>query len=93
MNPHEFFQNIVIQQQQQEQLDPPYLQHNLVMLEIASNWPFVRWLMDRHRHGELKQIDQMEQLWLNYFVGNNLDIEIYKNKEEFLNSNLKAVPD
>ena len=93
MNEHEFFQNIIINQQEPQQQDPPYLQHNLVMLEIVNNWPFVRWLMDRYRHGEVKQVDPMEQLWLGYFVNNNLDIEIYKNEEEFLRANMKQVPE
>jgi len=85
------FQNIMQNMGQDMNPDPPYLQHNLAMLEIANNWPFVRWTMDRYRHNELKQVDQMEQLWLNYFIGNNLDIEIYKNTEEFLKANLKVV--
>ncbi|MFA5152816.1 MAG: hypothetical protein WC554_09675 [Clostridia bacterium] len=92
MNPHEFFQNIVVQQQQPQQADPPYLQHNYVVLEINNNWSFVRWLMCRYREGWLKQLDQMEQLWYNFLVGNNIDIESYKNNEEFLKSWLKTVP-
>jgi hypothetical protein len=91
MTQHEFFQHIYPQEQPMQ--DPPYLQHNLVMLEIANNWPHVRWLMCRYREGWLKSVDQMEELWLRYFVSNKIDPEIYKNEEEFLNSNMKAVPE
>ena len=86
---HVFFQNT---QQQQQNTEPPYLQHNYVVFEIANNWSFVRWLMCRYREGWLKQMDQMEQLWFNYITQNNIDVESYKNNEEFLISNLKVIP-
>lgn len=93
MNPHEFFfQNIATQQQSQTS-DPYYLQHNLVALEVANNWPFVCELMRKKKKGQLTQIDSMEQLWDNFLVGNNIDIESYKNNEEFLKANLKTIPD
>ena len=63
---------------------PEYILHNEAVLEIANNWPFARWMMDRYRNGELKQVDQIEQLWLNFIVQNNINIESYKNNEEFL---------
>ena len=91
MNPQDFFQNIVIQHHPQEP-DPHYLQWNYVFLEISNNWPFVRWMMDRYRHGELKQMDQMEQLWYNFLTQNNVDVESYKNNEEFLKAYLQTTP-
>ena len=86
---HEFFQNI---NQQPQQVDPPYLQHNHIIMEIANNWPFVCWMMDKHRHNELKKIDQMEQLWYNVITGNKINVELYKNNEEFLNAWIKEAP-
>jgi len=61
-----------------------YIIHNETILEIVNNWPFVRWMMDRHRHGELKQVDQMEQLWINFISRHNIDIESFKNNKDFL---------
>ena len=92
MNPHEFFQNIVVQQQPQ-QADPQYLQWNYIVLEISNNWSFVRWLMCRYREGWLKQMDQMEQFWYNFIINNNINVELYKNEEEFLRAWSKAVPE
>jgi len=69
---------------QNEQPVPEYITYNEVLLEVANNWPFVRWMMDRHRHGELKQVDQMEQLWLNFIVQQNINIESFKNNEDFI---------
>lgn len=88
MNPHEFFQGIYMPDIQIQ--EPEYIRHNYVALEIANNWPFVRWLMCRKREGWLKQIDPMEQLWHDFLVGNNIDIESYKNSEEFLKANMKV---
>jgi hypothetical protein len=92
MNPHEFFFQNVTAQQPQQLADPEWFQHNLVALEVANNWPFVCELMRKKKEGQLQQVDEMEQLWHNFLVGNNIDIESYKNNEEFLKANLRAVP-
>ena len=65
--------------------DPIYLQNTLVM-EMASNWPWVRWMMDRYRNNELKKVDPLEKDWFNFVIGNNIDVEKYgKDSELFLN--------
>jgi hypothetical protein len=64
--------------------DPVYL-HNTLILEIANNWPWVRWMMDRARHQELKHVDPMERDWLNFILQNHIDVEKYgKDSDQFV---------
>ena len=79
----EFFNMQQPQSQIQEEYSGFY-KHNYVVLEIANNWSFVRWTMCKLREGWLKHADEMEQYWLNFIQGNNIDVESFKNKEEFL---------
>ena len=89
-----FFQSFFNQGNTPEALKTPeYILHNEAVLEILNNWPFVCWLMDRYRHGEIKQIDPMEQLWYNFITSKNIDITIYKNKEEFEQAFWMKVPE
>ena len=57
--------------------DPTYL-HNTMVFEMAANWPWVRWMMDRFNHQELKEVDPMERDWLNFIIQNKVDVEKYK---------------
>jgi hypothetical protein len=70
-------------QQGQGQQIPQYLIHNETILEIINNWEYVVDLMERHRSGKLKQVDDWEHLWYNFIISKNIDITQYKNKEEF----------
>jgi hypothetical protein len=90
---HQFFQQFTVNQPQEVMVDSntPELRHNLLVLEMYNNWPFVRCLMLKHRENRLKQIDAMENEWLNYILQNNIDVEAHKDKEEFLNGNLKKL--
>ena len=85
---HHFFQTF-FPQQGAPQADPPYMQHNLLVLNIMNNWQFARWLMCRHREGWLKQVDEMEKVWLDFLINNKIDIESYKDKEQFWMQNSK----
>ena len=66
----------------------PELAHNLLIMEMCSNWSFVRWLMYRYRNGILKEIDEMENVWINFIKKHNINVELYKNEDEFLEQNL-----
>ena len=79
----EFF-NMQQPQNQPQEVYSGFYKHNYVVQEIANNWLFVRWMMCRLREGWLKKADEMEQYWLTFIQGNNIDIESFKNKEEFL---------
>jgi hypothetical protein len=59
------------------------------MLEMANNWPFVRCMMFKHRENRLPHVDEMEHGWLDFILSNNMDIESFKNSEEFLEKNMK----
>jgi hypothetical protein len=85
---HVFFQEFGIPPRAEEVITPEQAKHNknCLVLEIANNWPHVRWLMDRHRHGELKQVDPLERDWFNFIISNNIDVEKYeKNFDQFIN--------
>jgi len=88
MSQHVFFQEFGIPPRVEEPVLPEQVKHikNCLVLEIANNWSFVRWMMDRHRHGELKQVDPLERDWFNFIISNNIDIEKYeKNSDQFIN--------
>jgi len=82
-----FFGNFGGPQQEQvksssEDLD--YL-YNTLILEIANNWPWVRWLMDRFRNNDLKEEDILERNWLSFISENNIDVEKYgKDSDQFI---------
>ena len=89
MDPNQhFFQAFFgpqIQQEIQQQI-PEYITHNEIVLEIINNWEFVKNLMRKKAEGKLQQVDQWEQLWYNFLVTKNIDIFMYQNEQEFLNS-------
>ena len=93
MNPgqHIFFQQFGFNPEPQHQLDPNYL-WNSMLLELASNWAFVRWLMCRHRENLIEKIDPLEKDWLQFIVSNNIDVEKYqKDYNLFLEENLRSL--
>ena len=74
---------------QQSTSDPTYL-YNTMLIEIANNWPFVRWLLCQYREKILSNVDPIEQEWLNFIVSNNIDVEKYqKDSNLFLDENIK----
>jgi len=80
---HVFFQDIP-QRQQAAPENATYL-HNTLILEMCNNWPWVRWMMDRHKHDELKKVDPMEKDWLKFIKDNNIDVEKFgKNGDLFV---------
>ena len=88
----QFFQQFTVNPQQaQQDTTPPALRHNLLVLEMYNNWPFIRVMMFKHREGRLKQVDPMEQEWLNYIIQNNINVEAHKDKDEFLRGNIKSL--
>ena len=87
---HIFFQGVGGQNHPQERpMDPTYI-HNSLILEMANNWPWVRWMMDKHKHNELKQVDPMEKDWLKFVLENKIDVEKYgKDEEKFVEEHYK----
>jgi len=71
---------------QMEQQIPIYISNNEIVLEIMNNWDFVQNLMSRYKTGKLQNVDQWEHLWYNYIITNNIDITLFKNKEDFYNT-------
>ena len=84
---HIFFQEFGIPPREEEKPNPEKLKYfkNSLILEMSNNWPFVRWMMDRYKSGELKTVDLLERDWINFIISNNIDVEKYgKNFNEFL---------
>jgi hypothetical protein len=90
---HVFFQEFGISPQQGMDIPlNPTFQHNLMVLEIANNWPFVGWLMDRFRNRELQQVDPLEKDWLDFLSSNQINIENYgKDSDKFIEDFLKPI--
>jgi hypothetical protein len=88
MAQHIFFQEFGIPSREEEQILPEQVKYlkNCLVLEIANNWSYVRWMLDRYRHGELKEVDPLERDWFNFIISNNIGIEKYeKNSNQFIN--------
>jgi hypothetical protein len=85
MNPQQhFFQSFFGPQQQQIQRQvPEYIIHNETILEIMNNWNDSQNLMNKYKEGKVKQVDQMQQTWLNFLLPRSIDITIFKNEQEF----------
>ena len=81
------FEHMGVPRQEQFQSfcnDSDYL-HNTLVFEMAANWPWVRWMMDKFRNKELNQVDMMERDWLNFILQNDIDVEKYeKNSDQFI---------
>ena len=56
--------------------------HNTFVLEIENNFPFAQWLMHRYVQGLIKQVDQIEKNWLDFLLGNNINILEFKKGEQ-----------
>ena len=81
---HVFFQDISQNHPQEKPQNSTYM-HNSLILEMANNWPWVRWMMDRHKHDELKKVDPLEKDWLKFIQDNKIDVEKYgKDEEKFI---------
>ena len=74
------FGNPFQQQAPQGDSNQDYL-HNTLVLEIENNFPFAQWLMYRYVHGHLKQVDPVEKNWIDFLLGNNINILEYKKGE------------
>lgn len=86
MAQHVFFREFGIPAREEILPEQSKYLKNCLVLEIANNWPFVRWLMDRHRNQELKSVDLMEKDWFNFIINNNINVEKYgSNSDQFIN--------
>jgi len=88
-----FFQAFFGPQNKKQQINSNsnYITYNETVLEIYNNWEYVVDLIKRYNERKLEQVDQMEHLWYNFIVSNNINIMIYKNKEEFLSAFWKKI--
>ena len=65
---------------------------NCLIFEIANNWPYVRWMMDKYRNGVLKQVDPLERDWFNFIIANNMDVEKFgKESDKFIQEYIQKI--
>lgn len=69
---------------QQEPQTPEYIKYNEVILEICNNWTNVQNLVQKVNAGKIKQVDALENLWLNFIMHNKINVAFYQNEQEFL---------
>ena len=74
---------------------PPYPQDYLfngMILEIANNFPFVRWLMYRHQEGQLQNVKGvLENDWFKFLLQTGIKVLNYNKDEQerFIKENYK----
>ena len=88
---HQFFQQFGQQVQQPKQIASPNLQNNLTVLEIYNNWEYVLDLYFRMMEGSLKELDVLETSWIGYMNSNGLNMETYKDAEDFIDKHLRPM--
>jgi len=90
---HQFFQGFVPQQNQNQVPGntTPELQHNVMVLEIYANWSFVLKLFRQITNKKINQVSNLEKDWINFVNSNKLVLKSYKNKEDFMEQNLKPL--
>jgi len=79
------------QPQQSQNNMTPELQNNLIVLEICNNWEFVTDLYFKMMSGNLTKVDTLETSWISYINSNNLNIDNYKDADDFQNKHLRAL--
>lgn len=88
MQNNSFFQAFFGPQNNKQQIQaaPEYILYNEAVLEIYNNWEHVTELIYNIKNKKIETIDQLEQSWYNFITSNHINVEIYKNKEEFLSA-------
>ena len=91
MGQEQFFQSFFIPNGMQQQSQPlqQYIVENEMVMEIANNWEFAYELMVKYKEGSLQQVIVLEKSWLDFLLGKNIDITLFKNEEEFISANWK----
>jgi len=82
------FGNMGEQNQPQQETTPEeqeYL-HNTMVFELAANWPYIMNLMEKFRANEIKEVDPLERDWLNFILGNHIEVEKYEYSDQFINA-------
>ena len=71
--------------------DPIYL-HNMMVLEIASNWSYVYHLMVRITNKLIKTVSKMESEWITFMIQNNVDVNKYgEDSDKFIKDLFKII--
>jgi len=52
---------------------------------------YINSIFERNLDQKLSEIDQLDQLWINFIMQNGINIESYKNEDEFIEKNLKKL--
>ena len=85
---HPFFQSFGMPTQPKTEEQNSY-SFNCTVLEMASNWIFVKELMNKYKNGELSHVDPLERDWFNFLLQNKIDIDQFENEDIFIKHHLK----
>lgn len=92
---HVFFQEFNVgggnKSPKKETKEQKIYKYNCIILEIATNWDFIRELMYEYRNNLIaRKISSVDADWIKFIVNNNIDIVQYKNDfDKFIQNNLK----
>ena len=87
----QFFRGFGQPQRQVQNTISPELAHNTMVLEIVNNWEFVKELFNKIQKGDVDLVQQMEGEWINFFSGNKLDINSFKDEDDFMERNIRPL--
>ena len=63
---------------------PEYITQNESVLEITNNWIHIKDLIKKYKEGKVKQPDALDGSWINFILGNNINMDLYNTEEEFM---------
>ena len=89
---HQFFQGFFPPKEQQTQISRPHnIIHNDMVLEISNNWESIKDLIDRIKKEQVDTVSNLEKEWINFLNVNKINLDIFKNEDEFVVKNLKPL--
>jgi len=86
---HQYFQEFKINKNRSNLSINKNLLYNMMVLEIANNWEFVKALEEKRKNNTLKRVDQMQYDWISFIDKNKIDINLYKDSEDFVEKVIK----
>jgi len=85
MSDHEFFKNFGYKQPKIKKYMTEEMNSNLFIMEVYNNWDYIKKLMTDYKDGNLKnkRIDALDQNWISNLVQNSIDLDQFKDADEF----------
>ena len=88
---HQFFQGFFPPQEQIRSNRTQVMDHNEMVFEIQNNWESLKDLLQKIKDEKIETVNILERDWLNFINSNGINIDIFKNEEDFVEKNLKPL--